>query len=179
MNVSSGQDVRRERIAKGLSARELARLAGVHHRTVGYWEQKADLDFSAYGVRAILGDLGWRITRHFHAGARGGVLSGAMEIELLEYAFGRMPRSLVKAIAAPRVRCKAKTRNGSECRAMSEPNRQRCRFHGGLSTGPKTAAGRKAISQAQRERWQLWRLERNRARQACSKQSNRAAKVDG
>jgi hypothetical protein len=33
------------------------------------------------------------------------------------------------------------------------PGKRRCRFHGGLSTGPKTEEGRARIAEAQRRRW--------------------------
>jgi hypothetical protein len=36
----------------------------------------------------------------------------------------------------------------------------RCRFHGGLSTGPETKAGRARIAEAQRRRWRLYRERR-------------------
>lgn len=49
--------------------------------------------------------------------------------------------------------CGAKTRNGAPCRMKIEPGRKRCRLHGGLSTGPKTAEGRERIAAAQRRRW--------------------------
>jgi hypothetical protein len=41
-------------------------------------------------------------------------------------------------------RCGAKTRAGTPCRSAAMPN-GRCRMHGGLSTGPKTEAGKAAI----------------------------------
>jgi uncharacterized protein YjiS (DUF1127 family) len=37
-----------------------------------------------------------------------------------------------------------------------EFGKARCRFHGGLSTGPKTQAGRARIAEAQRRRWCLY-----------------------
>lgn len=44
--------------------------------------------------------------------------------------------------------CGAKgKRNGQPCKAPAMAN-GRCRFHGGKSTGPKTEAGKKAISKA-------------------------------
>lgn len=50
--------------------------------------------------------------------------------------------------------CGAKTRAGTSC---NEPPatawKQRCRLHGGLSTGPKTEAGKERIAKAQRHRW--------------------------
>ena len=38
-------------------------------------------------------------------------------------------------------RCGAKTRAGGTCMVRVEFGKARCRFHGGLSTGPKTEAG--------------------------------------
>lgn len=50
-------------------------------------------------------------------------------------------------------RCGARTRKGTPCKCMPIPGRRRCKFHGGLSTGPKTAAGKARISEAQKRRW--------------------------
>ena len=36
--------------------------------------------------------------------------------------------------------------------------KRRCRWHGGLSTGPRTAEGKARIADAQRQRWARWRL---------------------
>ena len=58
---------------------------------------------------------------------------------------------------AQRPLCAARTRAGSTCRHPVLPGFLRCRFHGGKSTGPKTAEGKAAIAKAQRERWQRWR----------------------
>ena len=49
-------------------------------------------------------------------------------------------------------RCGAKTRKGTPCQCKPEEGRDRCRFHGGLSTGPKTEAGREAIRESNRRR---------------------------
>jgi hypothetical protein len=52
--------------------------------------------------------------------------------------------------------CGARTRGargGRPCRNPPEPGRARCKFHGGKSTGPTTAAGRARIAAAQRARW--------------------------
>jgi hypothetical protein len=38
-----------------------------------------------------------------------------------------------------------------------EFGKARCRFHGGLSTGPKTEAGRARIAEAQRRLWRAYR----------------------
>ena len=44
-----------------------------------------------------------------------------------------------------RVVCGARRhRDGGSCCALSEPGKRRCRFHGGRSTGPRSAAGKTA-----------------------------------
>ena len=45
--------------------------------------------------------------------------------------------------------CGAKTRNGSPCGKFPIAGKRRCRLHGGLSTGPRTAEGKKKIADAQ------------------------------
>lgn len=62
-------------------------------------------------------------------------------------------------LEARRTLCGAITRNGTPCRCMSEKGKRRCRFHGGKSTGPKTAEGRAKIAEAQRQRWAKYRSE--------------------
>jgi ribosomal protein L32 len=55
---------------------------------------------------------------------------------------GNLPGDLSKA-----ERCGAKTRRGTVCQCPGMPN-GRCRLHGGLSTGPKTAEGIRRIREA-------------------------------
>jgi len=50
-------------------------------------------------------------------------------------------------------RCGAKTRAGHPCRRKGLGAGGRCPNHGGMSTGPRTKAGRERIAQAQRRRW--------------------------
>jgi hypothetical protein len=61
----------------------------------------------------------------------------------------RLPRS-------QRPRCDPKTRAGSPCKRIALQN-GKCRNHGGMSTGPKTEAGRTRIAEAQRRRWAAFR----------------------
>ena len=56
-----------------------------------------------------------------------------------------------------RPKCCAKTRAGGQCIMRVVPGKRRCRFHGGLSTGPKTVEGRARIAEAQRRRWRAFR----------------------
>jgi hypothetical protein len=54
-------------------------------------------------------------------------------------------------------RCQSRTRAGGACLVRVEPGKARCRFHGGLSTGPRTEEGRARISEAQQHRWRAYR----------------------
>ncbi|MET0529950.1 MAG: HGGxSTG domain-containing protein [Microvirga sp.] len=53
------------------------------------------------------------------------------------------------ALAQAAGRCGAKCRNGSACRSPAMGN-GRCRMHGGLSTGPRTADG---LARSRRSNW--------------------------
>ena len=57
----------------------------------------------------------------------------------------------------PDQRCGARTRKGTPCKCKVLPGKQRCKFHGGMSTGPKTPEGRERIAEAQRRRWAEYR----------------------
>jgi len=57
-----------------------------------------------------------------------------------------------------RLRCGARTRKGAPCLVRVEAGKRRCRFHGGLSTGPRTPEGKARIAAAQRRRWAEWRV---------------------
>lgn len=153
----TGDDLKLLRKARGLSRPALAALAGVHPDTVKYWEGKATVDLRGHAPDRLLHALGLgglsqkgdfprprffakpgdfcAVTR-----ARGGVLRGTV------------------IMAGPK-RCGARTRKGTPCRAKVLPGKARCRFHGGLSTGPKTVEGRDRIAEAQRRRWARWRIE--------------------
>ena len=70
------------------------------------------------------------------------------------------PRVRLTVSDPPKARrppCGARTRKGTPCAARCVPGRERCRMHGGLSTGPKTQAGRERISEANRRRWAAYR----------------------
>ncbi len=73
-------------------------------------------------------------------------------------------RALIEERARLRARrnqpCGAMTRAGAPCRRKGLGQGGRCANHGGLSTGPKTQAGRLRIAEAQRQRWQRWRQRR-------------------
>jgi hypothetical protein len=64
-----------------------------------------------------------------------------------------------RSAGIPVKRCGARTRLGRPCIRKALSN-GRCPNHGGLSTGPKTEAGRRRIAQAQKRRWTDWRRAR-------------------
>lgn len=51
----------------------------------------------------------------------------------------------------PAQRCGAKTRRGTACQKPPLRGKQRCRLHGGLSSGPKTLEGKARIAAAHRK----------------------------
>ena len=59
-----------------------------------------------------------------------------------------------------RPRCGARTRAGGTCKAPALPEKERCRMHGGLSTGPRTAEGKARAVAAVKAYWERWRAER-------------------
>jgi len=84
--------------------------------------------------------------------AKHGVIAGV--------AVNRMFKELAVAFAtsqaskkSPDHKCDAQTRKGSPCRCKPLPGKRRCKFHGGMSTGPKSPEGRERIAEAQRRRW--------------------------
>ncbi len=64
--------------------------------------------------------------------------------------------------ARDRPTCGARTRNGRPCKNKVIPGKYRCAYHGGKSTGPRTAAGKARIAEAQRKRWAKWRAGKGR-----------------
>lgn len=63
----------------------------------------------------------------------------------------RMGSSLVTS--SKQAACGARTRSGSPCRSLPVAGRNRCRMHGGKSTGPRTTEGRARVGAATRRRY--------------------------
>lgn len=80
-----------------------------------------------------------------------------------------------------RARCGAMAKGtGMPCKLPVVPFRDRCKWHGGCSTGPKTKEGKEAISQAQRQRWERYRAQKqNVAGLAVQSASLVAPKMQG
>src|SRR5262249_35466798 len=74
--------------------------------------------------------------------------------EMLERGLSRTGLRLKRKF---RPRCCAKPRAGAPGIMRVVRAQGRCRFHGGLSTGPKAVEGRARIAEAQRQRWRVLR----------------------
>lgn len=174
----TGPEIAAARVAKGLTQTEMGQIIGFSRNAVGRWEcmthQLTARERHSPALRDMLRVLGLHIEtpepppRKPNAifsntsRARGdGLLDDLSpaaaawverELERLKLNWERKARS-------KRVVCGAMTRKGTPCRNMSEPGRTRCKFHGGKSTGPKTAEGKARIAEAQRKRWAKWRAE--------------------
>jgi len=65
-------------------------------------------------------------------------------------------------------KCGAKTKGGTPCKHWAVTGKQRCRVHGGLSTGAKTKAGKYKAIAAMREGWERWNDERQAKKAAAA-----------
>lgn len=183
----TGAELKAARKAAGLSQIALAAKAGISRHAVSYWECRQNVDPGGGAVRRMADAepqiqalmQGWRTNTRgrgmgvslnrilpvysgSNARARNGSYKPSALDALLEAAIthelSRMKEREAQRMARLRVTCGAKTtRKGTPCRNKSEPGRKRCKFHGGRSTGPKTAEGRERIAAAQRTRWARWR----------------------
>ena len=143
-----------------MSQAALARRAEIGRHAVSYWECREDVDLHGWAVRRILTALGvdpLPVYSRSNARARAWGLIQNTELArldaLVEAQIAASRIREARRAARRRVRCGAKTRKGTACRNKSEPGKRRCKFHGGLSTGPRTPEGRARIAEAQRRRW--------------------------
>jgi hypothetical protein len=77
--------------------------------------------------------------------------------------FGRTIGAGWKPSKRDRDRCGARTRAGGICKAPAMWLKERCRMHGGLSTGPRTPEGKARSLAAAREGYRRWRAEQRAA----------------
>lgn len=155
-----GDELRQLRRIAGLSQVALARRAGLSRDTLSYWENKSHVNLGSGSIRRILSALGEPALRNYReSNARAGGWGLSRNAEIFLSQERHLAARIEAQAAARRVRCGARTRKGAACRNKSEPGKTRCKFHGGKSTGPKTAKGKKRISLAQKKRWAEWRKE--------------------
>src|SRR5262245_35780795 len=172
--ITSGEQIAEARTSLGWSKADLARAAGLDRKAVAYWERKATIA----GVTQSLGveKIATALQRAGIRSPEPPVAAPAPEhtahdtlirrVVWLPRAQPKLIRRLDAALAvepAQRlqspawrvvhgVECGARTRKGRPCKRPAYPN-GRCRNHGGLCTGARTAEGRARIAEAQRRRW--------------------------
>lgn len=156
----TGAELKAARKAKRLNQTELGALAGVARCTVSYWENKQGQLPNSGGLNLILGALGLEgLSPHYaHTGGWGFTDTQQEWVDRqCQKELKRLTERAKKQAARLRVPCLAKTRKGRPCKLMSEAGRSRCKFHGGMSTGPRTPEGKARIAKFQRMRWQRYR----------------------
>lgn len=162
----NGTDLRKLRRQAGLSQAELAARAGIGRHAVSYWECKARVDLRSWAIIRMRDAMGPDYLPHFSTpNARAGGWGLRMQAYIAAEEKRREKHLLSKLENLDRRKppilklCGAKTRKGSPCRNKSVPGKPRCKFHGGLSTGPRTAEGKRRIAEAQRRRWVKYRAD--------------------
>ena len=155
----TGAELQALRRAAGINQTAMGAMIDCTRHSVSYWEGKGQLGGHAvrWGIPAkMLQAMGHPLPDYrTPMRARGhGVLAWRdMEQAALDRHNARVAERIAHQNATRRVICAARTRKGQPCRLKSEPGRTRCKFHGGKSTGPKTAEGKARIAAAQRARW--------------------------
>lgn len=146
------------RKSAGYTQTDLADLIGCGRHAVSYWETKPELSLRWGVPNRIAVQLGIPIPQPI---PRAGVAAWERICCINAPIHARANHGVLVQ------RCGAKTRAGHPCKRRPEPERKRCRNHGGLSTGPKTQEGRLRIAAVQRRRWQVWRYDQCKSN--CSK----------
>lgn len=150
----TGDELKQHRLRLGLSRPALAALAELHPSSVKYWERKGEARICGHAPSRLLLAMGLEVPKRpqiFQRPGRG-----------WDNFFATTTRARGRVLGSAGAQtfskqCGARTRKGTACRSRPIPGKRRCRFHGGLSTGPKSPAGRNRIAQAQRKRWMLYR----------------------
>lgn len=144
-----GEDLKYARTSKGLSRRALADLCSLHPDTVRYWEAKQTVNVRGYAPRLIFVALGIEAPKPQKR------ITARTQKAILGYF-----RTPTRAWDGVLRQCGAKTRKGKPCRAKPLPGKTRCKFHGGLSTGPRTPEGKARVADVQRRRWNKLRRDK-------------------
>ena len=175
-----GAQIRAARSLLSWSQDELANAAGLNPHAIVYWEQTVAIPFGRHEPHACrkiteaLSCAGVEFIGHAKPGvrlvqndnfvmkppsrrrARLGVIPVSSHLAMLLARIKTLPAVVARRkTSSP---CGARTRTGAPCRRMGLGN-GRCANHGGLSSGPKTAEGRRRISVMQHKRWAEWRAQ--------------------
>ena len=178
--IVSGNQIRAARALLDWTQAQLAAAAKLHPNAIAYWEGREQIPWGIYrqpwacrrirealhsagvdflpspivGVRLVATHNNCTSTRR-RARAHHGVLRLS---RTRKRKISVTPELPVVTSRRP-VRCAATTRTGRPCARKAMDN-GRCRNHGGMSSGPKTDAGRMRIADAQKRRWERWRSQR-------------------
>ena len=161
----TGPELKAIRRKAGINQTEMGKLTGFSRHAVSYWETKTrDITWRdcrnscPEGMLRVLGiSLLPNFTRPVRAREDRVLRFRTAWQQALDREADRRFAHLREKQTPQRQLCGAKTRKGRPCRLKSEPGKRRCKFHGGMSTGPKTAAGKARISEAQKRRWAAYR----------------------
>ena len=140
---------------------EWATFAGINKQ-----EELVDSERSARaqdsGVSGINAGIAGARAGAFESGAKDAESGDRSPVRARAREFGEVARvtppsaraRMTSIAPAQRVICGAtRHRDGQPCQAKSVPGKRRCRFHGGMSTGPKTIEGRaRALSNLRQHR---------------------------
>jgi len=156
----NADELRAARKTVGWSQADLGKRAGFSLRAVAYHEQKKGgrIDGVAPAAfRAVLLEVGATL-----APLPPRRVPPPSTLELMMYSRPAKIKVLrdqdaPRPAKPPPLICGAKKRDGDPCKAKGVPGKKRCRNHGGLSTGPRTAEGLAIISRAQVNRHALSR----------------------
>jgi hypothetical protein len=81
---------------------------------------------------------------------------GSIKVEYRRWKKTKRQRELFAGTLPPAL-CGAQTRRGTSCKHKPIPGKARCKYHGGLSTGPRTPEGRARIAESNRRRAEIKR----------------------
>ena len=178
--IVTGAQIRAARSLLDWTQARLAQASGLHPNAIAYWEGHDEIPTGVWRepvacrrIRKALLEAGVEflqlpfvgvrlVARHNkvtntrrRARAHHGVLRSLRPQKCKTFVIPAQPVSARN----PATACAAKTRTGKPCvrRAMTNG---RCPNHGGLSSGPKSDAGRQRIATAQKQRWAHWRTSR-------------------
>lgn len=169
----TGEHLKDARRRSGWRQVDLAERAGVNVQTVKYWEGKKG-SIAGHAPECFYGAFqAADVNMNGIAPAKSwGVRQSEPDsISVLLYS----PPPKTKTPEKPKAlrvkpNCGAKNRRGQPCAMTPEPDKKRCKFHGGRSTGPRTPEGRTRIADAQRLRWKKHRAgEQLLAATACAR----------
>ena len=152
-DVATGEALSDLRRQCGLTQRQLATRAGLHVNSIKLLERRLIVPRESWHSLALVAEAlresGVNTPDHWLNWRRWGPKSKA-EVQAASERMLRI-RDQAPPPTGP-LTCGAKTRKGTPCRCKPLKN-GRCKYHGGMSTGPRTPEGRRRIAEAQRRRW--------------------------